>query len=78
MKIKCLLKGDIGIDEEIKISCPGEKEVMKLKTDIDFPGISIETLMLSEVALDIAGYTAEKYLKKIKNNSCRKMHITVP
>ena len=51
---------------------------MKLKTDIDFPGISIETLMLSEVALDIAGYTAEKYLKKIKNNSCRKMHITVP
>ena len=68
MKIKCLLKGDIGIDEEIKISRPGEKEIMKLKTDIDFLGISIETLMLSvaskEVALHIAGYTAKKYLKK--------------
>ena len=79
---QCLLKGDIGIDEEIKISCPGDKWIMKLKTDIDFLGISIETLRLSvaskEVAPHIAGYTAKKYLKKIKNNSCRKMHITVP
>ena len=41
---------------------------MKLKTDIDFPGISIETLRLSvaskEVDPHIAGYTAKKYLKK--------------
>ena len=35
LKIKCLLKEDIDIDEEIKISCPGEIEIMKLKTDIN-------------------------------------------
>ena len=46
LKIKCLLKEDIDIDEEIKISCPGEMEIMKLKTDIDFLGISLDTLML--------------------------------
>ena len=30
----------------------------------------------SEVAAHIAGYTANKYLKKIKSSSCCKMHIT--
>ena len=79
LKIKCLLKEDIDIDEEIKISCPGEMEITKLKTDIDSLGISLDTLMLSpdsrEVAVHIAGYTAKKYLKKIKSSSCCKMHI---
>ena len=46
LKIKCLLKEDIDIDEEIKISCPGEMEITKLKTDIDSLGISLDTLML--------------------------------
>ena len=32
LKIKFLLKEDIDIDEEIKISCPREMEIMKLKT----------------------------------------------
>ena len=80
MKIKCLLKEDIDIDEEIKISCPGEMEIMKLKPDIDSLGVSLDTLMLSpgsrEVGVHIAGYTAKKYLKKIKSSSCCKMHIT--
>ena len=53
---------------------------MKLKTDIDSLGISLDTLMLSsdsrEVAVHIAGYTAKKYLKKIKSSFCCKMHIT--
>ena len=53
---------------------------MKLKTYIDFLEISLDTLMLSpdsrEVAVHIAGYTAKKYLKKIKSSSCCKMHIT--
>ena len=79
MKIKCLLKEDIDIDEEIKISCPGEMEIMKLKTDINSLGISLDTLMLSpdtsELAVHIAGYTAKKYLKKMKSNSCCKIHI---
>ena len=34
LKIKCLLKNDIDIDEEIKVSCPWEMEIMKLKTSI--------------------------------------------
>ena len=34
LKSKYLLKKDIDIDEGIKISCPGEMEIMKLKTDI--------------------------------------------
>ena len=80
LKIKCLLKEDIDIDEEIKISSTREIEIMKLKTDIDSLGISLDTLMLSpdsrEVAVHIAGYTAKKYLKKIKSSSCCKMHIT--
>ena len=80
LKIKYLLKEDIDVDEEIKISCPGEMEIMKLKTDIDSRGISLDTLMLSpdtrEVAVHIAGYTAKRYLKKIKSSSCCKMHIT--
>ena len=29
-----------------------------------------------EVAVHIAGYTAKRYLKKIKSSSCCKMHIT--
>ena len=74
------MKEDINIDEQIKISCPGEMEIMKLKTDIDSLGISFDTLMLSpdsrEVAAHIAGYTAKKYLEKIKSSSCCKMHIT--
>ena len=53
---------------------------MKLKTDTDSLGISLDTLMLSsdsrEVAVHIAGYTAKKYLKKIKSSFCCKMHIT--
>ena len=47
LKIKCLLTEDIDIDEEIKISCPGEMEIIKLKTDIDSLGISLDTIMLS-------------------------------
>ena len=80
LKIKCLLKEDLNVDEEIKISCPAEMEIMKLKTDIDSLRISLYTLMLSpdsrEVAIHIACYTAERYLKKIKSSSCCKMHIT--
>ena len=34
VKIKCLLEKDMDIDEEIKVSCPGEMEIMKLKTSI--------------------------------------------
>ena len=64
MKIKCLLIKDIDIDEEIKISCSGKMEIVKLKTDMNFLGISLETLMLSpdsrEVAVHIAGYAAKK------------------
>ena len=75
-----MLKEDIDIDEEIKISCPGEMEIMKLKTDIDSLGISLGTLMLSpdsrEVAVHVEGYTAKKYLKKIKSSYCYKMHFT--
>ena len=60
LKIKCLLKEDIDIDEEIKISSTGEIEIMKLKTDIDSLGISLDTLMLSpdsrEIAVHIAGF----------------------
>ena len=59
LKIKSLLKEDIDIDEEIKISCPGEIEIMKVKTDIDSLTISMDTLMLSsdsrEVVVHIAG-----------------------
>ena len=40
---------------------------MKLKKEIDYLGISLDTLMLSpdsrEVAVHIAGYTAKKFLK---------------
>ena len=79
LKINCFLKEDIDIDEEIKISCPGEMEIMKLKIDIDSLGISLDTLMLSpdsrEVAVHIAGYTAKRYLKIIKSSSCCKIHI---
>ena len=53
---------------------------MKLKTNIDSLGISLNTLMLSpdsrEVAVHITRYTGKKYLKKkIKSSSCCKMHI---
>ena len=34
LKSKYFLKKDIDIDELIKISCPGEMKIMKLKTDI--------------------------------------------
>ena len=65
LKIKSLLKEDRDIDEEIKVSCSGEVEIMKLKTDIDSLGISLDILMLSpdsrEVAVHIAGYNAKKY-----------------
>ena len=55
--------------------------ITKLKTDTDFVGISLDALMLlfnsREVALhNIAGFTAKKYLKKIKSSFCCKMHIT--
>ena len=73
-------RGYIYIDEEIKISCPGEMEIMKLKADTDSPGISLDTLMLSpgstEVAVHISDYTAKKYLQKIKSSFYCKMHIT--
>ena len=42
--------------------------------------MSLDTLIISpdsrEVAIHIAGFTAKKYLKKIKSSSCCKMHIT--
>ena len=80
MKIKSLLKEDIDIDEEIEINCPGEMEIMKLKTDVDSLGISQDAFMLlldsRGVFVHIAGYTAKKYLKKIKSSSGCKMHIT--
>ena len=67
--MKCFLKGDIDIDEEIKIRCPGEMEIIKLKTDIDSLEISLDALMLSpdsrEFAVHIAGYTAKKFIKCI-------------
>ena len=34
------------MNKEIKISCPGEMEIMKLKTDIEPLVISLDTLML--------------------------------
>ena len=59
LKIKSLLKEDKDIDEEIKVSCPGEMKIMKLKTDIDPLGISLDTLVLSpdsrKVVVHIAG-----------------------
>ena len=63
-----LLKEDIDIDEEIKISCPREMEIVKLKTDIDSLGTSLDTLMISpdsrKIVVHIAGYIAKKYVKK--------------
>ena len=80
LKIKSLFKEDIDIDEEIKVSCPRKIEIVKLKSDIDSLGISLDTFMLSpdsrEIAVHIAGYIAKKYLKKIKSSSCCKIHIT--
>ena len=80
LKIQRLLKEDTDIDVEIKISCPKEMRIMKLKTDVDSLEISLDTPMLSpnsrEFVAHIAGYTAKKYLKKIKSSSCYKMHIT--
>ena len=68
-QIKGSLKEDIDIAEKIKISFPGEMEVMKLKTDYSL-GISLDAFMLSldsgEVVVHIAGYTTKKHLKKIK------------
>ena len=67
LKIKSLLKEDIDIDEEIKISCPGEMKIMKLKTDIDSLGISLDTRMIlpnKREVVHITGYPANKYLKK--------------
>ena len=56
LKIKSLLKDDIDIDGEIKISCLG---IIKLKTDNDSLGISLGTLMLlsniRKVAVHVAG-----------------------
>ena len=66
LKIKFLLKEDIDINKEIKSSCPREMEIMKLKADISFFGISLDKLMLlpdsREIAVHIAGYTSKKYL----------------
>ena len=63
-----LLKEDIDIDEEIKISCPREMEIVKLKTDIDSLGTSLDTLMISpdsrKLVAHITGYIAKKYVKK--------------
>ena len=60
LKIKSLLKEDIDIDEEIKVSCPREIEIVKLKSDIDSLGISLDTFMPSpdsrEIAVHIADY----------------------
>ena len=58
-----------------------EKWNHETKKDIDSLGISLDTLMLSsdsrEVAVhNIAGFTANKFLKKIKCSFCCKMHIT--
>ena len=56
LKIKSLLKDDKDADGEIKISCPG---IIKLKTDNDSLGISLDTLMLlsniRKVAKHVAG-----------------------
>ena len=74
------MKEDIDIGEEIKISCPGEMEIIKIKRDSDSLRISLNTLMLShdsrEADVHIAGYAAKKYLEKIKSSSCSKMHTT--
>ena len=47
LKIQSLLKGDTDIDEEIKISCPREMGIIKLKTDVDSLGVLLDTAMLS-------------------------------
>ena len=76
------MKENKDIDEEIKISCPGEMEFIKLKTDIDSLGISLDSLILSpksrEVNVHIAGYTANKFKKKKKSRVAPvlKIHIT--
>ena len=81
LKIQSLLKGETDIDEEIKISCPGEMGIMKLKTDVDSLGVLLDTPMLSpnskEIVAYIAIYTARKYSKKIKSSSCCQILITV-
>ena len=80
MGIESLLKEEADIDEEIKISCPGEIEIMKLKTDVGSFGVLLDTPILSPskrgVVAYIAGYIAKKYLKNMKRSSCRKMQIT--
>ena len=74
LKIKCLLKEDIDIDEEIKISSTGEIEIMKLKTDIDSLGISLDTLCFRLIVGKLLYILQD--LRKIKGSSCCKMHIT--
>ena len=80
LEIESLLKKETNIDEEIKISCPGEIGIMKLKTDVGSIGVLLDTPILlpnkREVVAYIAGYIAKKYLKNIKSSSCCKMHIT--
>ena len=49
-----MLKEDIGIDEEIKISCSGEMEIMELKPDIDSLEVSLDTLMLLPHSREVA------------------------
>ena len=80
-KIKCLLKEDVDINEELNISCPGEMEIMKLKTDIDSLEISLNTLMLLPNSGGKLLYILKAILqrnigKKIKSSSCCKIHIT--
>ena len=63
-----ILKKNIDIDEEIKISCLREIKIMKIKTYIDSFRISLDILMLSpdnrEVVVHIAGYNEMKIVKK--------------
>ena len=80
LEIESLLKKETNIDEDIKISCPGEIGIMKLKTDVGSFGVLLDTPILSPnkrgVVAYIAGYIAKKYLKNMKRSSCCKMHIT--
>ena len=72
------MKEDIDINEEIKISCPGAMEIIKTKNRYRF----FWNFMLSpdnrEVAVDIAGYTAKKYLQKSRVAPILKCILRVP
>ena len=64
LKIQSLLKVDTDTDEEIKIRCPGEMGIMKLKADVDSLRISLETPILSPNSIVVVAHIAGDIAKK--------------